>query len=291
MSAVASGSRIGVVRIKANKIELLSVAILSASAREEACGLLPFRGARSSQPRQRFAVAFGRQIVVSAGQESSPRLPHFWMRKTTESGDTDRRSSKRHGMTTGEAELRSQVTQLLHGARGGDHGAFDRLLPLIYDELRAIARRQLRREQIGHTLRSTALVHEAYLKLVDQAGVEWRDRAHFFGIAARAMRQVLIDYARRRGAEKRGGDVVRTTLSDQELALDVPLEELLALDDALTRLAEVDERLRQVVEYRFFGGMPEEEIAEVLGVSTRTVQRDWLRARAWLYAKLYPGDT
>jgi RNA polymerase sigma factor (TIGR02999 family) len=212
------------------------------------------------------------------------------MRKTTESGDTDRRSSEHRGMTAGEAGLRGEVTQLLHGARDGDPGAFDRLLPLIYDELRAIARRQLRREQVGHTLQPTALVHDAYLKLVDEARVEWRDRAHFFGIAARAMRQVLIDYARRRGAEKRGGDVVRTALSDQELAMEVPLEELLALDDALDRLAEVNERLRQVVEFRFFGGMAEEEIAEVLGVSTRTVQRDWLRARAWLYAELYPRD-
>jgi RNA polymerase sigma factor (TIGR02999 family) len=104
------------------------------------------------------------------------------------------------------------------------------------------------------------------------------------------MRQVLIDYARRRGAEKRGGDVVRTTLSDQELAVEVPMGELLALDDALNRLGEVDERLRQVVEHRFFGGMAEEEIAEVLGVSTRTVQRDWIRARAWLYAELYSDD-
>jgi RNA polymerase sigma factor (TIGR02999 family) len=212
------------------------------------------------------------------------------MRKTTESGDTDRRSSEHPEMTAGEAGIRGEVTQLLNRARDGDPGAFDRLLPLIYDELRAIARRQLRREQIGHTLQPTALVHDAYLKLVDQTGVEWRDRAHFFSIAARAMRQVLIDYARRRGAEKRGGGVVRTTLSNQELALEVPLEELLALDDALDRLAEVNERLRQVVEFRFFGGMAEEEIAEVLGVSTRTVQRDWLRARAWLYAELYPRD-
>jgi RNA polymerase sigma factor (TIGR02999 family) len=212
------------------------------------------------------------------------------MRKTTESGDTDRRSAERREMAAGEAGIRGEVTQLLQGARGGDRGAFDQLLPLIYDELRAIARRQLRREQVGHTLQPTALVHDAYLKLVDQARVEWRDRAHFLGIAARAMRQVLIDYARRRGAEKRGGDAVRTKLSDQELAVEVPIGELLALNDALDRLAEVDERLRQVVEYRFFGGMADEEIAEALGVSTRTVQRDWLRARAWLYAELYPGD-
>ncbi len=212
------------------------------------------------------------------------------MRKTPEPADTDRRRSEPRGPTANKADLRGEVTQLLHGARDGDPGALDRLLPLIYDELQAIARRQLKREQVGHTLQPTALVHDAYLKLADQARVEWRDRAHFLGIAARAMRQVLIDYARRRGAEKRGGDAVRTTLSNQELALDLPLEELLALDDALDQLAGVDERLRQVVEYRFFGGMSEAEIAEVLGVSTRTVQRDWLRARAWLYAKLYPGD-
>lgn len=182
----------------------------------------------------------------------------------------------------------TEVTQLLKAARDGDTGALDRLLPIVYQELRHLARRQLRAERAGHTLQTTGLVHEAYLKLVDQRGVEWQGRAHFLGVAARAMRQVLIDYARRRGAVKRGGGWTRTTLDNERLPVEFPVEELLALNDALDRLNDIDRRLRQVVECRFFCGMTEEEIAEVLDVTPRTVQRDWVKARAWLYKELYP---
>ncbi len=181
-----------------------------------------------------------------------------------------------------------QVTELLVAVRGGDRSAFDRLLPRVYGELRRLARRQLGRERHGHTLLATDLVHEAYMKLVDQSGVEWQGRAHFFAVAARAMRQVLIDYARKRATEKRGGDLLRTTLGDRAFAAAYSPEQLLALDQALDRLAELDERLPRVVEMRFFAGLKEQEIAEVLGTSERTIQRDWARARAWLYRELYP---
>ncbi|NIR43592.1 MAG: sigma-70 family RNA polymerase sigma factor [Gemmatimonadetes bacterium] len=183
-----------------------------------------------------------------------------------------------------------EVTRLLRAARDGDATAFDRLLPLVYAELKSIADRQLRRERAGHTLGTTGLVHEAYLKLVDQSGVEWENRAHFYAVASRAMRQVLIDYARRRAAQKRGGDRERQTLEELPAADSIEPEELLALDAALDRLGQMDERLRKVVEYRFFGGMKEDEIADTLGVTPRTVQRDWVKARAWLHKELYPPE-
>lgn len=189
----------------------------------------------------------------------------------------------------GGVEIRpGDVTELLEAARDGDTGAFDRLLPQVYNELRRLARYQLKGERGGHTLMATALVHEAYLKLVDRVNVDWQGRAHFFAVAARAMRQVLIDYARKRSAEKRGGDWVRTTLADEGLAAGLSFEELLALDEAMARLGRLDERLPRVVELRFFAGLKEKEIAEVLGTSERTVQRDWYRARAYLYKELYP---
>lgn len=183
--------------------------------------------------------------------------------------------------------LPAEVTGLLRAAGDGDREAFDRLFPLVYAELRAMADRQLRGEAVGHTLQATALVHEAYLKLAVQDGAAaWSDRAHFFGIASRAMRQVLVDHARRRRAGKRGGAWSRTTLSGKPLALDTDPEELLALDAALEGL---EPRQREIVEMRFFGGMTEEEVAAVLGVSDRTVRREWVKARAWLYDALYPG--
>lgn len=202
-------------------------------------------------------------------------------------------------MTAGEMGEAGDITRVLEKVREGDADALDRLLPLVYEELQAIAARQLHRERVGHTLETAALVHEAYLKMMPGArsgeggaGVgnrlHWQNRAHFFGIAARAMRQVLVDYARRRGAEKRGGEWARTTLTGKALGVDIPMADLLTLDDALDRLNEMDERLRQVVEYRFFGGMTEQEIAEALDVTPRTVQRDWVKARAWLYKELYP---
>jgi len=193
-------------------------------------------------------------------------------------------------MPSADAETRTTVTRLLHAVRDGDPSAFDRLMPLVYEELRRVAGRQLRCERSSAAPRTTALVHELYLKLVDQTQVDWQGRAHFFTIAARAMRQILVDHARRRNAKKRGGDWDRVPLAERLLADDTKREDLLALDDALDRLDAVDERLRAVVECRFFVGMTENEIAEVLDVSARTVQRDWVKARAWLYSELYPED-
>lgn len=178
------------------------------------------------------------------------------------------------------------VTLLLLELRDGQSGAMDRLFPLVYEELRRIARRALRRERTGHTLATTGLVHEAYLRLVDQTRLEYQDRAHFFGIAARAMRQILVDYARRHRAAKRGGAQRVVTLEEGALALEDRAEALLALDEALTDLESVDARLGQIVQCRFFGGLTEDETAEVVGVTARTVRRDWLKAKGWLHQQL-----
>lgn len=177
-----------------------------------------------------------------------------------------------------------EVTRLLTAARAGDMGAVDRLLPLVYDELRRLARRQLAREYAAVTLSATDLVHEAYLKLAGGT-LSADDRTHFLSIAARAMRQVLVEQARRRRSRKRGAGTVPVTLSEARgntIALDP--DELLALDDALARL---EPRQRQIVEYRYFGGLEEQEIAILLGVSERTVRREWVKARAWLYRSIY----
>ncbi len=176
----------------------------------------------------------------------------------------------------------SDVTQILARVRAGDEDARDELLPVVYEQLRGIARGQLSRERPGHTLQATALIHEAWLKLgnLDRAAPE--DRTHFFGIAARTMRQILVDHARRKNAEKRGSDWERVTL---DIALDQLQQrelDLVALDEALTQLAEQDARKTRVVELRFFGGLSMPEVAEVLGVSVRTAEGDWYLARAWL---------
>ena len=163
----------------------------------------------------------------------------------------------------------------------GGRDALDDAIPLAYDELRRIARRQLDRRP-NDTLRTTALVHEAYLKLAGSAGAGWRDRAHFFAVASVAMRQILLDHARRRCAMKRGGARRAVTLDDATLAVEEQAESLVDLDEALTRLAAVDPRLARVVELRYFGGLSEEEAAEVLGVTSRTVRRDWVKARGLL---------
>ncbi|NIN71960.1 MAG: sigma-70 family RNA polymerase sigma factor [Gemmatimonadetes bacterium] len=188
-------------------------------------------------------------------------------------------------MSTSDLIDQGEVTRLLQAARGGEREALDRLLPLVYDELRQLAGRQLGRERAGHTLGATALVHEAYVKLSGGGTCGAGDRAHFLAIAARAMRQVLVDHARRRARAKRGGGWERTTLGEGDAAVEFQPEEMLALDRALE---ELDPRQREIVEYRFFAGMEEREIAEVLGVSERTVRRDWVKARAWLYRSLYP---
>ncbi len=181
---------------------------------------------------------------------------------------------------------KAAVTGLLMAYGQGDRQALDRLLPLVYSQLHLIAERRLRRERADHTLNATALVHEAYLKLMDVDKVSWQNRAHFFAIASRVMRQILIGYARRHNAEKRGGGTPDTLLEGKEISLDERAEELLALDEALTRLAAFDERLARVVEYRFFGGLTIEEAAAVLEVSSMTVKRDWTKAKAWLYREL-----
>ncbi|MCC6930137.1 MAG: sigma-70 family RNA polymerase sigma factor [Gemmatimonadaceae bacterium] len=185
----------------------------------------------------------------------------------------------------------TEITRLLAALRGGDAHAGERIFPLVYDELRRVAGRILSGERADHTFNPTDLVHEAWLRLGLGAGsgvaVPAADRSHFVGITVRAMRQVLIDHARRRGANKRGAGAVRVTLGDSVGANRSSPEELLALFDAMERLGEVEMRLRQVVEYRYLGGLTEEETAEALGVTTRTVQRDWVKARAWLYRQLY----
>jgi RNA polymerase sigma factor (TIGR02999 family) len=183
-----------------------------------------------------------------------------------------------------------EVTRLLRELGDGDPRALDRLYPLVYDELRRAAQRALRAERAEHTLQATELVHEVFLKLAGSGPGHVHDRSHFLGVAARAMRQVLVDHARRRNAAKRGGELVRTTLGDSAF-VSGPLsaEELIALDDALERLEAYDGRLRRVVEMRYFAGLSEREIATALGVTERTVQRDWVKARAWLHKELYPG--
>ncbi|UCC75009.1 MAG: sigma-70 family RNA polymerase sigma factor [Gemmatimonadota bacterium] len=189
-------------------------------------------------------------------------------------------------MTTSYASQQGELTRLLGAARGGEREALDRLLPLVYEELRVLARRQLEREQAAHTLSATGLVHEAYVKLAGSGTASATDRAHFLAIAARAMRQVLVDHARRRKRAKRGGGMECTTLGDGDAAVESSPEEILALKLALEGL---DPRQRRVVEYRFFAGMEEQEVAAVLGVSDRTARRDWVKARAWLYRSLSGG--
>ncbi|HET9038710.1 MAG TPA: sigma-70 family RNA polymerase sigma factor [Gemmatimonadales bacterium] len=178
------------------------------------------------------------------------------------------------------------ITDCLVDARGGGRAPMDRLFPLVYGELRRIAHDALRRDRTDHTLGTTGLVHEAYLKLVDQTRVEYRDRSHFYGIAARAMRQILVDYARRRCAIKRGGRIRPLVLEDSMAPAEERAEALLAVDEALTRLAAHDPELAHVVECRFFAGLTEDETADAVGASTRTVQRQWRRAKAWLYQEL-----
>jgi len=180
----------------------------------------------------------------------------------------------------------ADITAQLQAWVAGEPTARETLFPLVYDELRRIAHRQLQREWDGHTLDTTALVHEAYLKLVDQTRAGFTDRSHFFAVAANAMRRILVDYARRYLADKRGGAPRRVTLTDDMLVAEERADTLLAINDALLELSRIDERLSMVVECRFFGGLTEEETAEVLGVTARTVRRDWTKAKGWLHRTL-----
>lgn len=180
----------------------------------------------------------------------------------------------------------AEITQLLTALGDGDKNVRDRLFELVYDELRRLASAYLRQERSGHTLQTTDLVHEAYFKLVDQKEVEWQNRAHFFGVAAQAMRRILVDYARAHQAAKRGGGQTKISLHETAIIPDEHPEEIVALDEALTRLATLDERQSRIVELRFFGGRTIEETAQILALSAATVKRDWSMARAWLYREM-----
>ena len=179
------------------------------------------------------------------------------------------------------------ISQLLRDARGGESSALDQVLPLVYEELKYLAKRHLRKQGQVHTLQATELVHEAYAKLSSGEGFKAESRPHLLAAASRAMRNLLVDHARNRGAQKRGGDWVRVTLTDGVGLRETSPEEILTLDHALD---ELEPRQRKVVECRFFGGMEESEIAQALEVSERTVRRDWVKARAWLYSQLYPDE-
>jgi RNA polymerase sigma factor (TIGR02999 family) len=187
-----------------------------------------------------------------------------------------------------------ELTEILLSFKGTEadgHSDTDRIFKIVYNELRRIAGGLMRAERPEHTLQPTALVNEAYCRLVDQTRMEWQNRAHFFGVAARAMRQILVDYSRKRNAAKRGGDLQRITL-DERLGVEVDMDlEVFELDEALTRLAQMDERMAQVVELRVFGGMTVEEVAHILGVSMRTVQNDWRVAKMWLSREFTGGET
>jgi RNA polymerase sigma factor (TIGR02999 family) len=185
-----------------------------------------------------------------------------------------------------EHNYANEVTRLLQEWKSGDTKALDALLPLVYKELRCVARSQLRKERPDHTLQSAALVHEAYLRLVGLNPPQWESRAHFFAIAAQLMRQILVDYARRRRATKRGGTVCKISVENAAMLSRQDDVEVLALDDALHSLAKLDARQGRVVELRFFAGLSLEEISAVLEIAPATVQRDWTAARAWLYREI-----
>ena len=180
----------------------------------------------------------------------------------------------------------AKVTQLLVELTGGNRAAVDELMPLVYQELKRIAGGQLRNERPGHTLQATGLVHEAYMKLVDQRAVSWQNRAHFFGVAAQVMRRILLDYAKSKHRDKRGGKLQRTVLDEALVVSEDRSSDLVLIDEALTRLEQMDARQAKVVELRFFGGLSVEETAEAMGISTPTVKREWAMARAWLYGEL-----
>jgi len=183
-----------------------------------------------------------------------------------------------------------EVSQLLIDWGNGNQAALDELIPLVHDELRRLAGRYMRRENQGHTLQTSALVNEAYMRLVDQKSVHWKNRAHFFGVAAQLMRRILVDHARKRARAKRGGRAQMVSLADQAVVFREGAE-VIALDEALTNLADMDPRKSQIVEMKFFGGLSTEEVAEVLKVTPRTVEREWRKARAWLNRAISKGAT
>jgi RNA polymerase sigma factor (TIGR02999 family) len=180
----------------------------------------------------------------------------------------------------------SEITQILHDWNEGNEGAKERLLPFVYDELKRQARVLMSRERSNHTLQPTALVHDAFMKLADQSGIDWQNRNHFYGIASRLMRQILVDHARLHGAAKRGASPIHFSLNDLQIPVEERAESILMLNEILDRLAELDEQQAQIVEMRFFGGMNNAEIGEALGISERTVGREWQSAKLWLFREL-----
>ena len=183
---------------------------------------------------------------------------------------------------------RTDATELLVAWSNGDESAFDKLVPLVYQELRALAKRYMRRERPDHTLQATALVNEAYVRLIDVNRIQWQNRTHFLAVAAQTMRRILVEFARQRHRQKRGGDAMRVTIDD---AIDIAQDssaDLVALNDALSALATFDPRMSQIVELRFFGGLTVQETADVLNVSPETVMRDWKTAKAWLLREIRP---
>jgi len=180
----------------------------------------------------------------------------------------------------------AQITRLLIDWRGGDQSALEQLIPLVHEELRRLARRHMAHERVGHTLQATALVNEAFVRLIDVRQVKWQDRAHFFAMSSRLMRRILVDFARSKGYQKRGGGAQKVSLDEALVVATEPGQDLVALDDALNALAAFDVRKAQVVEMRFFGGLSVEETAEALNVSVDTVMRDWKLAKAWLLREL-----
>jgi RNA polymerase sigma-70 factor, ECF subfamily len=194
------------------------------------------------------------------------------------------RTGEENGPLTND--LTQTTTKVLKELESGDRSAAERLFPLVYDELRALAASYMRHERADHTLQPTALVHEAFLKLIEQTNVDWKNRAHFFAVAAQAIRRILIDHARRHNAQKRGGEFQRVTLEDAAPAGVGRTLDLVALDDALTRLNTMNERQARIVELRFFGGLTGEEVAHVLGLSRTTIADEWAIARAWLLKEL-----
>jgi RNA polymerase sigma factor (TIGR02999 family) len=185
----------------------------------------------------------------------------------------------------------AQITRLLVDWRGGDQTALEQLIPLVHDELRRLARRHMAHERVGHTLQATALVNEAFVRLIDVRQVKWQDRAHFFAMSSRLMRRILVDFARSKGYQKRGGGAQKVSFDEGLIVTREPGQDLVALDDALDALAAFDARKAQVVEMRFFGGLSVEETAEALNVSVDTVMRDWKLAKAWLLRELKQSST
>ena len=183
------------------------------------------------------------------------------------------------------------VTRLLANWSKGDESALAQLMPLVHAELRRIAQRQMGRERAGHTLQATALVNEAYLKLAGEGSFEWHDRAHFFAVCAQVMRHILIDHARAHARDKRGGGAIQVSLNDVAVVDAGPAEDVVALDEALTELETLDPQTGRIVELRYFGGLTIEETAEVLGISPRTVRREWRRAKAWLFRMISEGHS